>query len=288
MSVFIKQEKKTRKRNRFNPVKKWDHNDEAAIINFLKQHREFEKPTARMYYTKFTSENAMDIYWKLVYYKVRNMHTVYRRAKEYQMNRGETNDMDAEAMRNIMLKICWYVDDFDLLFPNEIDDNIGPNSQEPSSDDGDESESSNKEYDNIKKYENINIENNNLPNNSFNVKYLREEPSVCYFPKSIGRDILAVQTGKYNFKRRIFFKETTKKQQELELARENFNMEKEKFQLEMKIKEKQFNTQEKLKIMELQMKERIAMKELELKEKLELKSIKKKQENISYNNAYVP
>ncbi|XP_037808741.1 uncharacterized protein LOC119601688 [Lucilia sericata] len=280
MSEINTQGKKNKGRNKPTITKKWDHNDEAAIINFLKQNREFEKPTQRKYYTKFIIENGLDdIYWKLVYYKVRNMRTVYRRAKEYQKQRGDVNEMDAEAVKNVMFKICWYVEDFDVLFPNEMSENKRIDVQVTNSDK--EDETSNQEL-----FSNTTNHINNNATTSFNEEILHEEPMLSYLPKSIRKDILAVQTGKFNFKRRKFDKESIIKQKQLELARTKFEFKAEKFRLEMKLKEKQIESQEKLKLMELQIKERIAMKELALKEKLALKSIKTADVETSFSNIF--
>ncbi|XP_046803704.1 uncharacterized protein LOC124419182 [Lucilia cuprina] len=277
MSDINTQEKKNKRQQRTIP-KKWDHNDEAAIINFLKQNREFEKPTQRIFYTKFIMENGLDdIHWKLVYYKVRNMRTVYRRAKEYQKQRESVNEMDAEAVKNVMLKICWYVEEFDVLFPNEMSEHKRTDVEITNSDK--EDETSKQEF-----FSNTTNHINNIATTTFNEQIVPEEPVMTYLPRSIKKDILAVQTGKFNFKRRKFDKESTIKQKQLELARNKFEFEVEKFRLEMRLKEKEIESQEKLKIMELQMKERIAMKELALKEKLSLKTIKTDDVNSSFNN----
>ncbi|KAI8123109.1 Palmitoyltransferase ZDHHC6 [Lucilia cuprina] len=177
------------KRQQRTIPKKWDHNDEAAIINFLKQNREFEKPTQRIFYTKFIMENGLeDIHWKLVYYKVRNMRTVYRRAKEYQKQRESVNEMDAEAVKNVMLKICWYVEEFDVLFPNEMSEHKRTDVEITNSDK--EDETSKQEF-----FSNTTNHINNIATTTFNEQINPEEPVMTYLPRSIKKDILAVQTG---------------------------------------------------------------------------------------------
>ncbi|XP_065367729.1 uncharacterized protein LOC135960376 [Calliphora vicina] len=286
-------EKETPSRNRLNPVKRWLRNEEISIINFIKKHPDFEKPTAQMYYNKFLFDTGIDANWKLVRAKVRNMRVAYRKTKEYGINKKYFSDCDAEAMRNKLLKICWYVDDFDVLFPNEMDSHIENKPEDPNFDD---------EFSNQKSISHI-----NYPSIMINEQYpLDDEITSSSSSKSINGDILAVQTDMFKLKQQKYDnvtsikqqqldllklkqqyhdKVTSIKQQELDLAREKFNFEKEKFRQEFVLKEKEIESQERLKLMELQMKERIAMKELELKEKLALQSEEKLE--TSYNNVHI-
>lgn len=183
------------------------------------------------------------------------------------------------------------MDDFDMLFPNELDKyppcailSILPYTTQKQMSSENEpiyQESYAKHTHNKTNFvqtqsssddESLNQEScsNHTNDINLNEEFLHEEPIINYFSKTIAKDVLAVQNGKFNYKKQKFFKESIRKQKKLELLRKRFEFEKEKFRQEIKLKEKQMNSQEKLKIMELEMKERIAMKELQLKEKLKL------------------
>ncbi|XP_037808749.1 uncharacterized protein LOC119601695 [Lucilia sericata] len=287
MSGDIKDEKKVSKRKKRTSNKRWLQSDEAAIISFIKQNPDFEKPTAQVYYNKFLFESEIDTDWDRVRHKMRHMRRIYRKAKEYGIKKAASNDLykDYESVRKEMLRICWYLDDFDIIFPHEMEthsDGMYLNAFAPSCD----------EVSNEASFSNI----KNTSTDS-NEKYLLDEPAMSLSSSSIKKDILAVQTGMFNFKRQQHGETTTIKQQELELLREQikldrekfnfdkekFCFEKEKFREELKIKDKEIESQEKLKIMEIQMKERVALKELELKERIAFKSVEKHE---NYTNLY--
>lgn len=232
-------------------------------------------------------------HWKLVAYKVRNMRTVYRRAKEYEINKKDSKGFDPIEIRSklkapfvsipiiycmhlfpadVMLRICWYLDEFDVLFPTDIDNYLTPISKGPSSDDDG--------YPNQESHS-INDGNNSCLN--FNDQCLQELPTANCLPQSIERDILAVQTGRLSCKKLKYDEDLIARQANYELARDQFVFEKEKFRQEIRVKEKAIDSRERLKIMELQMKERVAMREVELKQKLALQSIEKQE---PYNNVY--
>ncbi|XP_065354149.1 uncharacterized protein LOC135948679 [Calliphora vicina] len=257
-------------RNRTKPIKKWLRREENELISFLKQNRDFEKPISRVYYNKFIKETGMEVDWQTVRSKVRNMRTRYRRAKEYEINKGDDIDCTIEDIRYEMLKTCWHVDDFDDIFPNEMDSYIYRKPKANSFVDFSNQESSSK------------------INNSRKIwteKYFQEnELTSSSSSSSTDGDVFKVQEDTFNFKTQKHDKDESIKQQEIQLLKEKFSFEKEKFRQEFRLKEKEIESQERLKVMELQMKERIAMKELELKERLALQSMEKQE--TSYNNVY--
>lgn len=173
------------------------------------------------------------------------------------------------------------MDDFDILFPNDLDkypipaiSTIPSPQPQLSFDHQNVIKLNSKSNESLNQESNINLNSTTMHTN-FKQEFLHEEPTINYFSKSIAKDILAVQTGKFNYKKQKFYKESARKQQKLELAKKKLEFEQEKFREEIRLKEKQIDSQERLKKMELEMMERIAMKELELNKKLKMLSEEK-------------
>lgn len=190
-----------------------------------------------------------------------------------------------------MLKICWFLDDFDDIFPNEMDNYTDKTQPIPEFEDdfsNHEEYFSNKlntTHTNQEEYFSNKHNTTNTNNININEDYnIKDASSTSSSSKGMEDEIFTVQKDLFNLKRRKHSRDNTFRKQELDLYKERLNFEKEKFHQEVRLKEKEIESQERVKIMELQMKERIAMKELELKEKLALKSMQK--EEINFNNSY--
>ncbi|XP_036322165.1 uncharacterized protein LOC118736179 [Rhagoletis pomonella] len=86
------------KRVRSNATKRWTMIEERQLIEFLMENRDFEKPTAQAFYTRFLEE----LDWKRVRSKVRNMRVNYNTAKQWEGSTG-AGSMDGDTIKSKVL-----------------------------------------------------------------------------------------------------------------------------------------------------------------------------------------
>uniref|UniRef100_A0A034WLV6 Uncharacterized protein n=1 Tax=Bactrocera dorsalis TaxID=27457 RepID=A0A034WLV6_BACDO len=103
------------KRKRYNPQKRWKVAEEKALIEFLLENRDFEKPSARLFYNRFANEKQILVEWKSARSKVRNMRPTYNKAKEWEGSTG-AGCMDGDTIKSVLLKKFRYFYEFDDIF----------------------------------------------------------------------------------------------------------------------------------------------------------------------------
>ncbi|KRF84419.1 uncharacterized protein Dvir_GJ12094 [Drosophila virilis] len=64
-------DKLSTKRKRKTEPKKWSEREVNDILNYMRVHRNIEKPTAQIYYRKLIDESKLDATWNLVRFKVK-------------------------------------------------------------------------------------------------------------------------------------------------------------------------------------------------------------------------
>jgi len=72
---------KPQKRICKGPYKKWTDLEQQKLINFLKDNRPIEKPTAQAYYRRYLNENGVAGEWQNVRAKVKNMRQAFRKSQ---------------------------------------------------------------------------------------------------------------------------------------------------------------------------------------------------------------
>ncbi|XP_046802110.1 uncharacterized protein LOC124418777 isoform X2 [Lucilia cuprina] len=223
-------------RVRTNPTKKWNLEEEKSLIEFLIANREIEKPTAQAYYKRFSVETKVEVDWKLIRSKVRNMRTSYNKAKGWEGSTG-AGSMDGETMKASLIKMCTFFYELDDIFGSRIVDNAVID---------DSLSSDNFDCTDACIEESLHKEIENVASTSKKGIYSRTALS----------DILQMQTEMLNFKKERAEKELTLKEKEFSLK-----------EREIGLREKEIESNELIKVKELEMKERLAMEELKLKYK---------------------
>ncbi|XP_046812316.1 uncharacterized protein LOC111684173 [Lucilia cuprina] len=107
------------KRVCLNPPRKWSVAEEKSLLEFLVENRDFEKPTAQVYYKRFAEQKNVCVEWKQVRSKVRNMRVSYNKAKAWEGSTG-AGSMEGETVKATLLKMCCYYDELDDIFGSKI------------------------------------------------------------------------------------------------------------------------------------------------------------------------
>ncbi|XP_018796913.1 PREDICTED: uncharacterized protein LOC108973861 [Bactrocera latifrons] len=107
------------RRVRSYPTRKWLFEEEKALIEFLTQNRDFEKPMSKMYYGRCSKESNIAVDWKLKRSKVRYMRTTYNKAKAWEGSRG-AESMEGETMKATLLKMCTFFYEMDEIFGGRV------------------------------------------------------------------------------------------------------------------------------------------------------------------------
>ncbi|XP_054083813.1 uncharacterized protein LOC105219328 [Zeugodacus cucurbitae] len=249
------------KRVRSNPTRKWLFDEEKALIEFLTQNRDFEKPTSQMDYRRFSKESNIAVDWKLTRAKVRYMRRTYNKAKAWEGSTG-AGSMEGETMKATLLKMCTFFYEMEEIFGSRVVESA--------------------------------VINDSLENNENNSEVdLNESASsaaVCegecidktirkgIYSRTAASDILQFQSEMIQLKKQNMEQEMSFKEKELELRERELRIKEKEVELrekqelllkdkEMEMKVKELESNEKLKIMEIQMKERLAMEELKYKYK---------------------
>ncbi|XP_037942125.1 uncharacterized protein LOC119675024 [Teleopsis dalmanni] len=273
-------------RERKNPIKKWMPAEEAALINFLKENVDFEKPTAQVFYKRFLQSSAVIADWKIVRSKVRNMRTTYSKTREWINTVGKVM-ADDETVETTTHNMCRFYYDFEEIFGSNIFStssnldsfqttivNLGTLSDQTCDEpciamvktekeeienvdvnmtshdrsfSGSQTLSSHAE---IQPFEDI---PDNIPTTNCSEAYFGTAMSEMAQTQA---EILKLKKEKMQFD--TMFKEKIMQLLERQIAIQENKLE---------LKKTELSSQEHLKILELEMKERIAMKELELKYK---------------------
>ncbi|XP_037942156.1 caldesmon-like [Teleopsis dalmanni] len=96
-------------------LKMWTPEEEAALVNFLKQNIEFLKPTARVYYNRFLQSSGVNADWRMVRSKMFTMRKTYKNTKEW-LNTVGAAKADNRKIRNTVLSKCPFYYDFEKFF----------------------------------------------------------------------------------------------------------------------------------------------------------------------------
>ncbi|KNC22109.1 hypothetical protein FF38_06438, partial [Lucilia cuprina] len=88
------------KRVRLNPTRKWTIPEEKALIEFLMENRDFEKPSTQVFYKRFCEEKQLSMHWTQVRSKVRNMRVSYNKAKAWEGSTG-AGSMQGDTVKEL-------------------------------------------------------------------------------------------------------------------------------------------------------------------------------------------
>ncbi|XP_075169262.1 uncharacterized protein LOC142241367 [Haematobia irritans] len=261
-----------KKRIRNGPIRKWQPQEEQALIHFLKNNiNEFEKPTSQVYYKKFIDEyNMKDIVWKLVRSKVRNMRICYSKARQWKDDQPENYMVPGENIEDVLHRMCSYYDDFEELFGSNCSSSDIRHSFDystcSSSDIVKEEMLSDTSDDIILESEMPGFTNGDSNDVSVQIQNHFQTPGDAQKPIKYANEEHSKKPNKT-----ISDPLRLLKEEELKLLRERLDFDKERLRQEMEIKQKEIDSNERLKILELEMRERIAMNELKMKERVALK-----------------
>ncbi|XP_073844162.1 uncharacterized protein [Musca autumnalis] len=274
-------------RHRSAPIRKWQKYEERTLVDFLLNNaKDFEKPTAQMYYRKFMYESQMkNIEWKLIRAKVRNMRTVYIKAKRWK-NTAEAGELNEASVKENLLKIFYFYEEFDKIFDDKRKTDVSISAEDSINSDFIKEELSidNSDHDHQHEETYSSRDDNIMPDATDNY-YINHEDSNTEDEqatnlKPSASNVLSFKahTGETDSCKMIsqLTYAHTLKEAELKLQRDRLEFEKEKLRQELTVRKKEIESQERLKILELEMKERIAMSELKMKENVALKALERK------------
>ncbi|XP_037942120.1 uncharacterized protein LOC119675021 [Teleopsis dalmanni] len=103
-------EKKLRQRR-----KNWTPAQEIALINFLKENVEFEKPTAQAFYKRFVQNSDLNGDWKMVRLKMYNMRRTYKNTKEW-LKTIDTTMTNADEIKYAVCSKFRFYYEFEKIF----------------------------------------------------------------------------------------------------------------------------------------------------------------------------
>ncbi|XP_061395717.1 putative autophagy-related protein 11 [Musca vetustissima] len=272
-------------RHRSAPIRKWQRDEERVLIDFLSNTiKDFEKPTAQIYYRKFMAESKIEnIEWKLIRSKVRNMRMVHMKARRWKESAAEANNLSDADVKDNLLRMCYFYDEFENLFggdtnkceesPSTADESINNDFIKEEMELNDISDNLelrvSSEGDNMLPEPEITLQNEDEQNEDNHHQQHHNKSSNSYndFDDAENYDEMKIPLNYINYSLR---------EKELKLQRDRLEFEKEKLRQEMIIRQKEIESQERLKILELEMKERIAMCDIKMKENVALKALDKK------------
>ncbi|XP_037942117.1 eukaryotic translation initiation factor 3 subunit A-like isoform X3 [Teleopsis dalmanni] len=265
------------------PNKMWKPTEERALMNFLKENTEFEKPTAKVFYDRFLHDSGVNADWKMVRSKMFNMRKTYKKTKEWLKNEG-TAITDSEELKNAIRNKFRFYYDFEIIFgsnsinlcqiantDSETKTNQAATSEASVTIVKNENEASEICYDkmlsasndrSISVSETLLSETENQPTEDV-LEYSSSNccSGVCLRLTALNmvqnrEDILTLSMEKMSY-------DLVFRKKKLHLLYRQAALQEE----ELKLKERVLKSQEHLKILELQKREEIAMAELELKYK---------------------
>ncbi|XP_017493070.1 PREDICTED: uncharacterized protein LOC108381164 [Rhagoletis zephyria] len=262
------------KRIRKAPYRKWSEWEQQQLVNFLRQNRPIEKPSAQLYYKRFLSENGLEIEWSTVRSKVKNLKHTYN--KTWNNSTGAGTMRDGETTRDTLLRECPLYNELEEIFGYRehqanafVLDSEDSNTMEYSTasvDDGspnivlapteDTSRSPAAFYEIVE-------ESATLVETPRTTAQTPLVPRKGIYSRTALADVLEVHSTLAEFKKEKLVAEKELRERELLLKEKEFNLKKEKHA-----------TYERLKLLELESKEKIAMKEIEMRERVEMEKLK--------------
>ncbi|XP_017468176.1 PREDICTED: uncharacterized protein LOC108360417 isoform X3 [Rhagoletis zephyria] len=292
-------------RMRKGPIRKWSEQEQRKLIDFLRTNLPIEKPTARLYYQRFSQHSKIAIEWRLVRSKVRNLRVVYTKAKCWQSS-DEAMLLSEERRREMVLKMCNFFDDFE-----EISNRHGMDMQcslkslefpqysklsDPKNDLGTyghiiscvgTSDTVQTQLEPVPDFAepDVKIEQElSLHDSTIRYDYMLNETSDSSMgdtphkqsfnePSSINCESDELNSRHEMFDERDF------KERKLALEIEKFNFEKEKFFKMQELRKWELQSQERIRKLELQMQERIAIRDLNIKERIAIMELERRKEN---------
>ncbi|XP_065361364.1 uncharacterized protein LOC135955019 [Calliphora vicina] len=250
-------------RVRLKPIKKWTVAEEKALIEFLLNNRDVEKPTSQLFYRRFCKESNLNIQWKTVRSKVKNMRYSFYRARDFE---SETNGvLDNEDTKSMVLKKCGYYHELEQIFGHHV-------IQLPVKDECFQSEPNNT-------FDSITIESDNTTDKSDDDNFpttskIPEPEMLVIKPNLINLNHCPMNDSEFSIKceemgvdvKELRIKDKLKVM-ELLIKEKRIQLKEKELSSKENIKIHQLNSREKLKILEMEMKERLTMEELKLKYK---------------------
>ncbi|XP_037942159.1 uncharacterized protein LOC119675049 isoform X1 [Teleopsis dalmanni] len=269
-------------------IKMWMPAEETALVNFLKENVEFEKPTSRVYYNRFLQSSGVDADWKIVRLKVLNMRKTYKKTKEWLDTVGEAM-ADDESVGNAIRNMCPLYYDIEKVFgSNFINSPTKSNRLQPiivksesisdqNFDDASNTivKTENEEFENV--YDNMQgasqdrsfslteTMSSHAENHCTKDVFDNNHSTKCsgaYFGTAVS-EMVQSHAESLKLKKKKMDIDSNFREKEMQLLERQVAVQ----EKEIAFKEMELKSQEYLKILELEMKERIAMKELELKYK---------------------
>nr|XP_014089192.1 uncharacterized protein LOC106616818 [Bactrocera oleae]XP_036217823.1 uncharacterized protein LOC106616818 [Bactrocera oleae]XP_036217824.1 uncharacterized protein LOC106616818 [Bactrocera oleae] len=86
-------------------IKRWTQSEISKIIDYITEHGNLEKPTARAYYETFLQITPIDATWDLIKWKVRYLKTLYAKANQWLIS-PEAKSLNEELVVERLQKIC--------------------------------------------------------------------------------------------------------------------------------------------------------------------------------------
>uniref|UniRef100_A0A0K8VMX8 Uncharacterized protein n=1 Tax=Bactrocera latifrons TaxID=174628 RepID=A0A0K8VMX8_BACLA len=86
-------------------IKRWTQCEISKIIDYMAEHGNLEKPTARIYYETFLEITPIDATWDLIKWKVRYLKTLYAKANQW-LDSSEAKSLSDEQVVERLKKIC--------------------------------------------------------------------------------------------------------------------------------------------------------------------------------------
>lgn len=86
-------------------IKRWTQSEISKIIDYMEEHGNLEKPTARIYYETFLEISPIDATWDLIKWKVRYLKTLYAKANQW-LSSPEAKSLSDEQVVERLQKIC--------------------------------------------------------------------------------------------------------------------------------------------------------------------------------------
>ncbi|XP_037946998.1 uncharacterized protein LOC119678949 [Teleopsis dalmanni] len=284
-----------KKRKRDRPIKKWSEEENMAILDYIYENGNFEKPTAKLYYLKLLNDIKIDSTWDLVKYKMRYYRRLYEKANQWMKSGKADPTGDNSEIKAIVHKICPHYKLLSEIFEKKSqNDSVVMSNSELEYEDPLESEievtikdeyaeistplssphldQEQAQYDSIVSPDGTPVPTNwsaELPGTSGEVNAHNSSADLAMRkePKSALNKLAALEAERISITSKKLEQENKHFEQNLELQKEKFKFEKEIQREHLRLEEQKIKHEFELKKLELEQKERLAMKELDLKYK---------------------
>ncbi|KAL7739121.1 hypothetical protein ACLKA6_001036 [Drosophila palustris] len=104
--------RKTRQRE--NETKRWSDNETKRMLEYIQSHTKFEKPTARVFYTKLLEETKINTKWHLARCKMRNLRALFLKANAC-LESTEALDENDNGVVTVLEKVRKICPHYDML-----------------------------------------------------------------------------------------------------------------------------------------------------------------------------